>query len=407
MSNRSSHFVHRLQALPSALAGVSGSGRLLALAAVLALLALTLLPTTAQAQTVTEVWSETLPVKDAEDDDIGCHNGVTDTTARCSNSLTDDTFEYDNTNYSVTQLYLRPHDAQRSLVLTLNTTPTAATIADLTLNVDGEPFPLSNASLTGSSFSWANSGLTWTIGTDVTVTLTATPTVAPDDVAVVPHNWPPIPTGVLPGQQFRLIFLTSTTRDASSTDIDDYNTFIQGRAAAGNDDIREYQSGFRVVGSTADVDARDNTATTGTGVAIYWLNGNKVADNYGDFYDGGWNNEAAPKDEWGNAHSRTGQELYPATGSRNNGTEDTRFGGRALGATEVRAGQLNLGEAGLGPLQGSGTQAKTDSSEFYGLSQILQVEVSTVFQILPDELPEPVDPPPLVVVPPGKRMGVA
>ena len=43
MSNRSSHFVHRLQTLPSALMGASGSGRLLALAAVLALLALTAL----------------------------------------------------------------------------------------------------------------------------------------------------------------------------------------------------------------------------------------------------------------------------------------------------------------------------------------------------------------------------
>ena len=50
MSNRSSHFVHRLQTLPSALAGVSGPRRLLTLAAVLALLALALLPTGGQAQ---------------------------------------------------------------------------------------------------------------------------------------------------------------------------------------------------------------------------------------------------------------------------------------------------------------------------------------------------------------------
>ena len=42
MSNRSSHFARRLQTLPSALAGVSGSRRLLALAAVLSLALLTL-----------------------------------------------------------------------------------------------------------------------------------------------------------------------------------------------------------------------------------------------------------------------------------------------------------------------------------------------------------------------------
>ena len=51
MSNRSSHFAHRFQTLPSALAGVPGSRRLLALAVVLPLLALTLLPTAGQAQT--------------------------------------------------------------------------------------------------------------------------------------------------------------------------------------------------------------------------------------------------------------------------------------------------------------------------------------------------------------------
>ena len=221
-------------------------------------------------------------------------------------------------------------------------------------------------------------------------------TVEPDDVAVVPHNWSLIPSGVSPGQRFRLIFLTSTQRDASSSDIDVYNTFVQGRAAAGHEDIREYRSGFRVVGSTASVDARDNTATTGTGVRIYWLNGNKVADNYADFYDGGWDDEAAPRYESGNLRSDSDSI---ATGSRDNGTEDTRFGGRALGATEVRLAELNNDDVGAGPVEGGLSSSKTGNFRFYGLSQIFQVLEAS--PILPDELPEPVDPPPLVVVPPG------
>ena len=67
MSNRRSHFVRRFRTLPSAPAGVSGPGSLLALAAVLALLALMLQPTAEQAQTPpaqTEVWSATLTVED-------------------------------------------------------------------------------------------------------------------------------------------------------------------------------------------------------------------------------------------------------------------------------------------------------------------------------------------------------
>ena len=74
---------------------------------------------------------------------------------------------------------------------------------------------------------------------------------------------------------------------------------MQNLAAAGHTNIRPYSDQFRVVGSTAAVDARDNTGTTGTGVPIYWLNGAKVANNYADFYDGSWSNEANPKRESG------------------------------------------------------------------------------------------------------------
>ena len=65
---------------------------------------------------------------------------------------------------------------------------------------------------------------------------------------------------------------------------------MQGSAAAGYSSIRPFASQFRVVGSTNSVDARDNTSTTYTssnkGVPIYWLRGNRVADEYEDFYDG-------------------------------------------------------------------------------------------------------------------------
>ena len=42
------------------------------------------------------------------------------------------------------------------------------------------------------------------------------------------------------GDQFRLIFYSSAKRDALPTSIDDYNTWIQGLAAAGHDDIQAY-----------------------------------------------------------------------------------------------------------------------------------------------------------------------
>ena len=35
-----------------------------------------------------------------------------------------------------------------------------------------------------------------------------------------------VPTGLNPGDQYRLVFVTSGTRDATSTNIADYNTFV-------------------------------------------------------------------------------------------------------------------------------------------------------------------------------------
>ena len=138
------------------------------------------------------------------------------------------------------------------------------------------------------------------------------------------------PSGLSATQKdsFRLLFVTSTERNASSSNIADYNSFVQGRAAAGDSLIRSFSSKFRVVGSTSSVHARDNTETTYTssdkGPPIGWLNGAKAADNYEDFYDGSWDNENATN-EFGNAQ-RAGcfggsrQTLW--TGTRNDGTGD-------------------------------------------------------------------------------------
>ncbi len=54
------------------------------------------------------VWSATLTVQDAGGGDVGCYFAAAAENARCSNALTDDTFESNNTSYSVTQLFLQP-----------------------------------------------------------------------------------------------------------------------------------------------------------------------------------------------------------------------------------------------------------------------------------------------------------
>ncbi len=212
-----------------------------------------------------------------------------------------------------------------------------------------------------------------------TVTVTRAAAVTPAQT-VVAADWSLIPSGLSTGDSFRLIFGTSLSRNATSGTIADYNTFVQNRAAAGHSAIQTHSSGFRVVGCTADVDARDNTSTTYTtsekGVPVYWLDGNKVADDYEDFYDGSWDDEANPTNESGTARDLVSSNR-PFTGCGHNGTE--AFSGadsRGLGATTVQIGSPNSTNSADGPLSSGTTIQGTNFRPFYGLSPVFKVAAS-------------------------------
>ena len=88
------------------------------------------------------------------------------------------------------------------------------------------------------------------------------------------------------GSQFRYVFVTSGNRNATSTDISDYNTFVNDAAIAGSQ-TSGITGEWAAIASTASISARTNTATTGTGgVPIYRVDGTLVANNYGDLWDG-------------------------------------------------------------------------------------------------------------------------
>ena len=194
----------------------------------------------------------------------------------------------------------------------------------------------------------------------------------------VPSNWTLKPTALAAGAKFRLLFLSSTKRDATATDIATYNTFVQTRAAAGHADIRDYSAGFRVVGCTAAVDARDNTATTYTttdkGVPIYWLNGAKAADQYEDFYDGSWDDEANDKNESGtNGLDTSLNDNWPLTGCSHDGTEQW-----PLGASQVSVGRPNSSGSDHGPLSSDSLLGASLTRPLYGLSAVFEVAAAVV-----------------------------
>ncbi len=143
----------------------------------------------------------------------------------------------------------------------------------------------------------------------------------------------PVPTT----EPYRIAFITSTNIGAPEEwTIDQYNAHIQGLAdAAGMGEVEWF-----VLGSTADVDARDNTGTNpndGVGVPIYNMDGTLVALNNADLWDGEIITPIA-FDELGNPKSH-----WPFTGTGRDGTQATaNFG--PLGQV---GGNVNQGQSGV------------------------------------------------------------
>ena len=110
------------------------------------------------------------------------------------------------------------------------------------------------------------------------------------------------------------------------------------------------------------------TSTTGTGVPIYWLNGNKIADNYADFYDGGWDDETNPRNEAGELISGSAGLIW--TGCNHDGTAKS---GLTLGDSGGFAtfGELNHGSHG--PLSSDAIGGTSAQGRLYAISRIYTV----------------------------------
>jgi hypothetical protein len=91
------------------------------------------------------------------------------------------------------------------------------------------------------------------------------------------------PSGLSPGDKFRLVFVTSGTIDALSSDINVYDRFVSDSAAsAGLSRINGIDVKWSVIGSTASVYAK--TRFSITDAQIFRIDGQKVSDNLTAFW---------------------------------------------------------------------------------------------------------------------------
>ena len=189
---------------------------------------------------------------------------------------------------------------------------------------------------------------------------------------VVPRGWDLIPPGLDPGDNFRLLIVTSTPQVPSSTVIGAYDTVVRNDVSGnGHTAIRGYSSHFKMLGCTSTIDATVHTGTRSgdTSAYIYWLNGAKVADDYGDFYDGNWDSNA-PKYPSGEDAPTTGSNSRVFHGCLSTGLRSTH----SLGPTQA-SDQVTTGLPGVRgfELHDLPQLVGTNGRPYYGLSRIFQV----------------------------------
>ena len=177
-----------------------------------------------------------------------------------------------------------------------------------------------------------------------------------------------IPSGLNPGDHYQLIFVTSTARDATSSNISDYNAFVNTAAKHSGSLVSNVL--FYAIASTGTVNAKDNAAQSINPkfVGVFNLNGSLVANN---IYSGSLNN-AINYDETGTLH---GPSPWVWTGSDKNGIAVVN---KYMSAPTVTYGLSNNASYSLYYV--NRTHLSTSSQSLYALSEDL---------VVPSSVPEP------------------
>ena len=152
----------------------------------------------------------------------------------------------------------------------------------------------------------------------------------------VPVDWPLIPSGLGPGDSFRLLFLTSTKGDATSGDLTTYQFRVHNLINTnGHSAIQPYAADFRPVISienNPEINARavisyylEYGNGPGRDMPVYWVNGGKVADDSADFFDNSWDSHVA-RNEQGWVVQGSLEDKRAWTGSSQRGTRNYAVG---------------------------------------------------------------------------------
>lgn len=176
------------------------------------------------------------------------------------------------------------------------------------------------------------------------------------------------PAGLNPGDQFRFVFVTDGIRDATSTNIADYDSFVNAEAGGATYDGMVVN--WLVIGSTDSVDAIDHVGQTNA--PVYLSDGTLVTTS--TTTAGLWSRDLLHAINLDLASKPPPPfDNFVWTGTNPFGTG---FGG-ALGDTRAQVGSIIFTHDAW---VSSGTDNSPGSRPFYGISSVLTV---------PQSVPEP------------------
>jgi hypothetical protein len=177
----------------------------------------------------------------------------------------------------------------------------------------------------------------------------------------------PVPTGLNPGDKYHLAFVSSTSRNALSSNIADYDAFVQTAANAAGIGNTEGVTWY-VIASTSTVDAKDH-AVVGAATPVYLLNGTtKVADNYADMWDVSLDNAINLQENGVTTYGSSGTQVF--TGSDLTGGIKSPWGEWLGNGSWTAAGNSASTTRWM---DAPGTPTGDLSRPFYALSQELTV----------------------------------
>ena len=188
----------------------------------------------------------------------------------------------------------------------------------------------------------------------------------------VPANWRLKPGALGVGDKFRLLFVTEQRYNVFERRLTYFDVNVYGEAEGGHVDIQAHFASFSPLACNYQNNAIVNTGTptSESGVSVYWLNGEKVADNYADLYDGSWDSNQ-PRNSLGQAAPTSGDGGRVAHGCQASGRGHEEH---YIGGERIETGQPGISGS---ELEGGNFNPRTGTFRMYGLSGIFQVVASS------------------------------